>query len=357
MSSELRLDPMTRNWVVLAPSRSTRPHDGDVGCPLCPGAESQTPPEVLRVPEGDGPWRLRVVPNRYPLLDRDGDRPPVEIGFTAQPAAGWHEVVVESPDHGWDVPAGPDEQVLAVLRAYRSRTCALAGAGAAHVAVFRNHGEGSGTSLTHPHSQIVAMRVVPELVRRRARVAAEHFALHGRCLLADVVEQELRDGSRIVVDNGEFTAFAPFAGGSPYETWIVPHAPGAHFATASDGQLEALAVVLRDVLSRLAALEDPAYNLLVDSTVPAEAPAPHLRWHLRIVPRLSTPAGFELATGISVNDHPPEQAAARLRETRHAVAGIDHVQLSAAESRRWRGFRPRRRTTFGSARSRRASPV
>jgi hypothetical protein len=82
-----------------------------------------------------------------------------------------------------------------------------------------------------------------------------------------------------------------------------------------------------------------------------------LRWHLRIVPRLSTPAGFELATGISVNDHPPEQAAARLRETRHAVAGIDHVQLSAVESRRWRGFRPRRRTTFGSARSRRASPV
>jgi len=83
--SELRQDPTTRNWVIIAPQRDLRPTDlethaptGASGaatttvCPFCRGQEEETPPEILRLNAPDGNWRLRVVPNRYPMLSEDG---------------------------------------------------------------------------------------------------------------------------------------------------------------------------------------------------------------------------------------------------------------------------------------------
>ena len=323
--TELRQDPTTRNWVIMAPERNLRPHDGSVAsasrtagsCPFCPGNESTTPPELWRLPTGDSGWKVRVVPNMFPVLtptdppERRG--PP---GFLAMGGHGHHEVVIESPLHAWDIATGDVAEVHDVVHAFRSRYRALSRAGdIAVIVIFRNHGPGSGTSLAHPHSQIVAAPVVPPFVRQRFNVARQHFDDFGTCLYVEIVERELAQGHRVVLKHGSIVAFQPFAATAAFETWVMPRFHQASFGDADDELLDELAAVLRTVLAGLRrALDDPPYNLVVHSAPPGEEGSGYFSWHLQIVPRVSTPAGFELGTGVPVNPSRPEETATLLKE-------------------------------------------
>lgn len=322
--SELRQDPTTLGWVLVAPERSRRPEGHAAAapraraesgsCPLCPGRESETPPEVWRLAAGGSAWRVRVVPNRFPLLQPDGEQPVARDGFRALDGRGWHEVVVESPDHSWDIALGTDEEVRNVLEAYHVRYRALRRRGAELVVVFRNHGAASGTSLEHPHSQVVGAPVVPRLVRSRIDIARQRHDDAGACLYLEVLERELRAGSRVVLAGDRLVAFQPFAPSAAYETWVIPRFHQPSFGEATGEVLDELAGVLRRVLRALrAALGDPAYNLVVHSAPAGEEHLRYFVWHVQVTPRLGTPAGFELATGIPVVTVPPEESAARLR--------------------------------------------
>lgn len=325
--TELRLDPTVRNWVIVAPERGSRPdafrgrrrEDTTAGasCPFCPGREAETPPEMFRLPDEGGGWRLRVIPNKFAALSGDGSREHVidPLGFISMPGRGQHEVVVESPQHGWDLAMADEREVLDVLATYRARHRALRDAAAAVVVIFRNHGPGAGTSLPHPHSQIVAPPVVPLLVRHRFDVAMQHHDDTGRCLYVEILDRELADGRRIVAQNDGFVAFQPFASAAPFETWLMPRTHRASFADADDDELARLASLLRDVLRGLRdLLDDPDYNYVIQSAPPGDEDRPYFLWHLQIVPRLSTPAGFELGSGISINPSSPEASAAALRD-------------------------------------------
>jgi UDPglucose--hexose-1-phosphate uridylyltransferase len=276
-----------------------------------------TPPEVWRLPSGDGGWRLRVVPNRFPVLrpadraERRGQR-----GSWAMGGHGNHEVVIESPHHNWDIATGELAEVRDVVHAYRTRYRALrTDDDVAVIVVFRNHGPGSGTSLDHPHSQIVAAPVVPPLIRQRFDVTRRHFDDYGTCLYVEIVERELAEGHRVVLREGSIVAFQPFAATAMFETWVMPRFHQASFGEADDQLLDELASVLRAVLRGLRrVLDDPPYNLVVHSAPPGEEDTRYFSWHVQIVPRVSTPAGFELATGMPVNPSLPEETAAKLRE-------------------------------------------
>ncbi len=325
--TELRLDPTIRNWVIVAPERSKRPDafrrrpreraEPNATCPFCAGRETETPPELLRLQDDQGGWRLRVVPNKFAALSGDGSRDRIvnSLGFTSMPGVGAHEVVIESPRHDWDIATASDGDVGDVLSAYRARHRALRTSSAAMVIIFRNHGAGGGTSLPHPHSQIVAAPVVPLLVRHRFDVAMQHYDDTGRCLYVEILDRELADGRRIVAQNEGFVAFQPFAAASPFETWIMPRSHRASYADATDEELAHLAPMLRDVLAGLRRLlDDPDYNYVIHSAPPGDEGRSYFLWHLQIVPRLTTPAGFELGSGISVNPSSPEMTAASLRE-------------------------------------------
>ena len=324
-STELRQDPSTRNWVVIAPDRakrptaiqrSSRPLLDERNCPFCPGREAETPGELWRLSAPDGTWRVRVVPNRFPALAEDGSasRRVSPEGFVAMPGVGRHEVVIESPEHDADLARTDDEAVRGVLEAYRSRYRALRAAGTALIIIFRNHGTGAGTSLPHPHSQIVASPVVPIQIRQRFEVAQQHYDDLGTCLYVDILERELRDGRRIIAEGPRFVAFQPFASASPFETWIMPRIHQPSFGDTDDDALDDLAGMLRAVLSGLSiALGDPDYNYVVQSAPTSDEHAEYYVWHLRIVPRLATPAGFELGSGMLVNPSCPEDTAAALR--------------------------------------------
>ncbi len=325
---ELRQDPCTRDWVVVTPERSRRPHTVQMaepcmppatanGCPFCPGHEAETPPELWRLPAPGGGWRVRVVPNAFPMLVPDGSprRELTPAGFVSMAGTGHHEVIIESPDHAADLAQADTAAVRDVLEAYRARYRALRSAGNGLILLFRNHGAGAGTSLAHPHSQIVGTPVVPIQIRHRFEVAMQHYDDLGTCLYMDILDHELRDGRRVVLESEQFVAFQPFASAAPFETWVMPRRHQTSFGQASDSSLDDLAPVLRRVLAGLSdALGDPDYNAIVQSVPAGDEHLEYFVWHIRIVPRVATPAGFELGSGMAVNPSCPEVTTAVLRE-------------------------------------------
>ena len=182
------------------------------------------------------------------------------------------------------------------------------------VLVFRNHGPRAGTSLVHPHSQIVATELTPRRVRQREKAARRYYDEKGRCVLCDILDFEIRHRKRLLWENHDYAAFVPYAADVPYETWIVPRRHQADFGRLEAHRRSKLAGALQHVLADFVArLDDPDYNYMIHSAGRPYADAPHLHWYVRIAPRLTTRAGFEIGSGISINPSLPEDDAARLR--------------------------------------------
>jgi UDPglucose--hexose-1-phosphate uridylyltransferase len=322
MTAEYRVEPETGDWRVVAPERAQRPSDQSSAvpalCPFDPGNETMTPPQVLRVPADPAvPWRVRVVPNRYPVVSPGGPD-----GAARWPAAtGLHEVVIESPDHDGDLRFAGFAQTLDVLRAMRERCRAMAARRPAAVVVFRNHGAAAGTSLRHPHSQIVCLDQAPPGLVRRWRRARTFYERTGRCLHEDVAARERADRVRVVEEHDGLLVYQPWAGGVGHETVLLAADTSPDLAGASDEALAAMARTLPLVAAGLAEVrDDPAYNLVVHAG-PAGDPAAGAwyRWHIGLYPRVERRAGLEIATGLGVNSAVPESTAPAMRA---AIAGL-----------------------------------
>jgi len=322
VTAEYRVDPETGDWNVVAPERAARPVDrtpGDAArCPFCPGHEDLTPPEVARFP-ADGPWQVRVVPNRYAIVTPAGPDGAAsrwtDRGGDVRPATGRHEVVVESPQHDGDLRFATTAQAAAVLRVLRDRCRALAADRPAAIVVFRNHGVAAGTSLRHPHSQIISLDQVPPGLQRRWDRTRVHFARTGRRLHDDLAAAERADRVRVVSDAGGLLVYQPKASAVGHQTVLLPDDDAAGLDAASDPALDAVAAMLPRVAGALAEVrDDPAYNLVVHAG-PVTDPAAHrwYRWYITLYPRVGRRAGLELATGLGVNPAVPEQTAPALR--------------------------------------------
>jgi UDPglucose--hexose-1-phosphate uridylyltransferase len=323
----LRQDPTTTEWVILAPGRAIRPRSDRAGprevlptvdpaCPFCPGNEDRTPPETLRLSGGSG-WQIRVFPNLYPALQPGGNTERRgETGTREMDGVGFHEVLVESARHDDRMDEMRVDDLGRVLQTWRDRYAALrVDPAVREVIVFKNFGTGAGTSLVHPHSQILATPVFTPDSLRRYEVATRYFDDTGRCVYADLLDRERELGTRVVAQAEDFVALAPFAARVPFETWVAPTAHESSFPALDDARIPSLATMLREVLGALRrAAGDPDYNLVLYSAPAHEASKPFFQWHFRLLPRMSTPAGFELATGMAINTLAPEEAAAMLRE-------------------------------------------
>lgn len=328
--SVIRQDPTTKEWVIVATSRARRPHDiprgaarrptrpHEPGCPFCPGNEAQAPGETLRLPEGDGAWAVRVVPNKFAALIPDGEPRRRERGplFREMAGVGYHEVVIETPVHDRALPLMTTDEVGQVLRAYQRRHAALRqDPRVKYVIIFRNHGERAGTSLAHPHSQLVATPVAPVSLRRKYEVATAHYDDTGRCLYCDLVDAELEAKERVVLETEQFVVFHPFASRVPFETWIAPKRHEPSFARVSAEELTALADVLRRTVRALYdALGDPDFNYILHTAPVEDEGKNYYLWHVQVVPRLTTIAGFELGSRMAVTTMLPEESAAYIRD-------------------------------------------
>jgi UDPglucose--hexose-1-phosphate uridylyltransferase len=328
---DVRFNPATEEWVIIAAERAARPRDApkkrrrrrtqpdfDANCPFCPGNEHQTPSATLELPGAEpGAWRLRVVPNKYPALSPSEElRAPKRTGmFRYVPAWGRHEVLVETPLHNRVLADRDETEIGGLLSVYQERYQALRALdGVKYVLVFKNQGAEAGTSLVHPHSQIIAAPVVPERQKRMETIAARHHRRTKRCLYCDMAEQEIQDARRVIYRDELYVVFHPFASTYAAETLIAPLAHAASFASADRAALGRLGSVLLRTLRQLrAAFDDPDYNFAIRSGRPG---VPHYHWHLQLIPRLTRAAGLELASGMYINPLSPEEAANRMRSTR-----------------------------------------
>lgn len=363
---ELRRNPLTGEWVILAPVRSERPGaermgapeepapegsaapepvreepaagepalmeppEADPRCPFCPGNEDQTPPPLWEDPPG-GQWQVRVVPNRYPALRAHSSSiygPSVHRSgpFETRSAYGYHEVIIDSRLHTLSMADMEPEALERALKVYRLRCRALAEQpGVRYIALYRNEGQEAGASQDHPHAQVVALPLVPPEVDRRWRRAVRFAQREGACLLCRVMEEEEREGARWVYGNEYFAALCPFAPRYKDEVWIVPRRHCPSFVHARDEELAVLARLLKVVLKALRdGLEHLPFNLVFyDSPLtarvagawqggPQGSPFPG-HWFLQIAPRRTKTAGFEAGTGMYIVARWPEETAAQLR--------------------------------------------
>lgn len=273
-------DVKTQRWIVISPVRSDRPDDSKEelpqnGCPFCYGNESMTPPEIMRVGDGEKNtpgWHIRVVPNKFPITDT-------------------HEVIIHSPDHDKDIEDFDLNHVEHLLKIYRQRFQTHMGEG--QVMIFSNHGEHAGASLKHPHSQLV---LIPKQINLDA-------------LVREPVQN-------LIKDNNYFVTYCPDFSQWPYEVWISPKKESTVFGDISDEEIKDLALLLQESLKRLKIkYEHPTIKNINTTGVFAYNFYIHhaKNWFIRIIPRLVHRAGFELGTGLSVNTVDPTTAAQELK--------------------------------------------
>jgi len=235
--------------------------------------------------------------------------------FREMPGVGGHEVVIESPRHDVRLDEMSQEEVAEVVDTWRTRYRALiARPEVRAVVVFKNFGSLAGTSLTHPHSQVVATPVFLPRLLRRLDVATRYFDENGVCVYDDVIAAEREVRLRIVDECGAFLAFEPFASNSPYETWVLPTFHQGSFGDLADEEVDDLACVLIRTLTALRrACGDPDFNLVLYSAPTNGHTDEVFHWHIKILPKIATPAGFEIGSAMSINTVLPEDAAEVLR--------------------------------------------
>jgi UDPglucose--hexose-1-phosphate uridylyltransferase len=318
---EIRKDPVFGRWVIIASERGLRPNEFRPGagpdgkgyvCPFCPGNEALTPPAIYSLPGEAGSWRLRVVRNKYPALVSEGVSGNTRDGiYDRMDGMGFHEVVIETPGHDQALEDLPEEGVADVLKTFVFRMRELKkDPRIKYVMIFKNHGRNAGASLLHPHSQIISMPMAPLRAMQEIEGAADYHAERGTCVFCDIVKEETAFKRRIVGENADFLAVAPYASRFSFEIWILPKAHASHFEEMPAALAQSLAGLLKASLKKLSAtLPDLSYNLIVHTMPVQDAAAEHYHWHIEIMPKLSHVAGFEWGTGFYINTVSPEDAA------------------------------------------------
>jgi len=329
---ELRKDPVLGRWIIIAKERGKRPTDFIIEepkvlggfCPLCPGNESFTPPEVLAYRHGDysqsneSDWQVRVVPNKYPALIIEGELGKQAEGlYDRMNGIGAHEVIVECPGHNdvfWEQPI---EQSTLVFKAFRDRLKDLENDQRfRYVMVFKNYGKAAGASLEHSHSQLIALPVLPRMIVSELDGARSYYRYKDRCLFCDIIRQEMQQGIRVVCQNDEFICISPFAPRTPFEMWILPKRHGSGFCNQDNAGLVSLAKIFTESLKRLdACIRNVPYNFVLHTQPLRSGELEYFHWHFEIVPKLTSIAGFEWGSGFYINPMPPEEAAQYLRES------------------------------------------
>jgi len=329
--AQLRRDPITGRWIITEIEHPKGPADFEIeshqkrngNCPFCYGNEHMTPPEIEAFRESgtsrNGPgWFTRVVPNKFPALQIEGNLDRLGVGiYDRTNGIGAHEVIIETPHHEKELSDLTPEEIRHVLNAYRHRSLDLRGdKRLKYMMIFKNYGQSAGASLEHPHSQLIALPFVPKRVLEELKGAARYYEYRDRCGYCDMIDQELEENERVVCQNAEFLAFAPFVSRFPFECWLLPKEHASDFSQIQDKDLVLLAELLKDLLSRLKrVLRDPSYNLLLHTSPVENFYEESYHWHMEIMPRLTQVMGFEWGTGFYINPTPPEAAVSYLRDT------------------------------------------
>lgn len=331
--AELRRDPIVGRWVIVDTQEPSKPQDYEheqhtwrAGvCPFCYGNEAMTPPEIdaFRDPHtaANTPgWQVRAVPNKFPALQVEGGLDRRALGmYDMSGGIGAHEVLIETPYHHKDMPDLLNEEVEKIISMCCRRSLDLAkDKRLKYIMIFKNYGPAAGASLEHPHTQIIALPMVPKNVMEEIKGAEDYFGYRERCIFCDIIRQETHEKERIILENKYFLSLCPFVSRFPFEVWIMPKKHNCCFSHMPSEEIPALASILKESISKIKKIfANPAYNFIIH-TSPADGDAcvEGYHWHIEFIPKLTRVAGFEWGTGFYVVPTPPELAAHYLKEVK-----------------------------------------
>jgi len=295
--SSIRKDFLIDRYSIVAEGRGGRPvHFGKENneskrkiCFFCPGNENLTPPEITRVGDSDT-WTIRVFNNKFPALT---------------PPEGKHEIIVDTNRHGAEIEQLGDKQMRAVFDMYEERRQELEKE-FMYVSIFKNRGKEAGASLPHSHTQVLAMSTLPHLVARENERAEEYYYTKGECPFCNYIESVKR--SRVAIKTDSVVAITSNAPRFPYELWLFPKKHVANFSGLTDEEKIDFLSILKSALRKLnKVFGNPPYNFYLHN-----APKGSESWyhfHLELLPRLSSYAGFELGSEVYICTVSPESAA------------------------------------------------
>ena len=312
MESEFRQDLVSKDWVLIAAGRASRPH-----APR-PRADNYQNPE--NCPFEHTTVAVEVIKNDFPAVAHGACGPIMEHdGYQITAGVGMHELFIFK-DHERQLYDFSVQEMGDVIKAYRTRYQEIAKLDncGQYIMIFNNYGREGGASIYHPHSQIISMPIIPPDVARSLRGSYDYFKKHGTEAHGVMIEKELANEKRIIFENEQFVAFCPYVSKYPYEMRIYPKYANGHFDQIEDQSLTPLSETLTAVLKKMhTALGDPAYNFFIH-TAPLHYEKSDLSfdhyysWHIEILPRVSFDAGFEAGTGIKINIIDPDLAAQTL---------------------------------------------
>ena len=333
--SEIRRDRLHNQYVLIAPERLRRPdllvtkkvNALQYRCPFCEGNEQLTPPEIyaIRDNEPNTPgWKTRVVPNLYKAVQVELEDHSRRDGmFESIPGVGAHEVLIDSVCHECGIEGLDTHATENWLRSMIIRIKDLKhDKRLIHLSIFKNFGSTSGATQEHPHTQILALPVVPQNELRFLERNMQYYRRHGRGKVEDILENELACKERIVEEIGDFVAFCPYASSFPFEVMIAPKHNLSSLEECSRNDVTDLALLVRHVFQKLThQLGNFDYNLFfrlapLNANFENEPYMPYLhknyRFTIRITPRIYRLGGFEISTGMAINPVSPEECAALL---------------------------------------------
>jgi UDPglucose--hexose-1-phosphate uridylyltransferase len=335
--SELRFDLVSGDWVVIATGRAKRPEmfrkekreESRVlakDCPFCQIETQERPTAIFsngkmadfkptdKIPDD---WTTVSIPNKYPAFVPASQLEKRREGefFCAVNAVGFHEVVVFR-DHQKSLGQLSVKKVKEVIDVYQERYLALIKEKfVEYVAIFHNHGVEAGASISHPHSQIIATPLIDIDLQKALLNSEKCFREQCRCLYCEMGKWELKNQKRIVFENEDFFVLCPFASKAAFEMIISPKKHQSHFETIKEPQKWRFAEVLQSALAKLyKGLGDPAYNFYIHTPPHDQKKYDHYHWHLTILPKTATWAGFELGARMEISTIEPEKAAEYLRK-------------------------------------------
>lgn len=327
--SELRFDIVSEDWVVIATGRAKRPEDFQrerrqpikekKDCPFCT-LKGQFPPVYQSK-------NIIVIPNLYPAfsnpapsLKKEKNQERIEEQDYGGPykkmeGIGFHEVII-TKDHYRQIAQFSVEEIKEVIDCYLARYEELMKIKFVnYISIFHNHGKEAGASMSHPHSQLIAIPIIDPDIKRSLNGSKRYWKKYGKCPHCTMIRWDIEEGKRVVFENKDFVVVCPFASKVAFEIRIYPKRHEAYFEKISEKEKDSLAEAFQIAISSLyKGLDDPPYNFFLHTAPCDEEDHSHYHWHFEIIPKTDMPAGFELGTGIEIATIEPEKAAEHLKK-------------------------------------------
>ena len=333
--SELRMDIVSKDWVIIATGRSKRPetfkkekHErGETpkkDCPFCQIRSQEKPilvyqkgkkvPPDKKLPKD---WTTIVIPNKFPAFltsDNLNERFKGPL-YQVMDAVGFHEVVI-TKDHKKQIADFTRQQVKEIFDAYQERYLDMMNERFVnYISIFHNHGPTAGASIAHPHSQIVTTPLIDTDLRSALSNAQSYFENHKNCVYCQMNKWEKEVNERIVFENDDFLAICPFASKTAFQVIISPKKHLPYFERITEKEKEGLAEAFQVVIRKIhKGLNDPDYNFYLHTAPCDGGNHDYYHWHWTILPKTSIWAGFEIGTRMEISVIEPEKAAEYLKK-------------------------------------------